>query len=262
MSAHTLHVEALDVLITLEVAGDELASAVRDAWRDALTEVAKDDERHRRTLTVALADGAADGTDVTGADVRDVLHRLSPAVTIAALDARAGELVLLHAAALADPETGAAAVLVAASGTGKTTASIALGKDLVYLSDETAGIDTDGRVARYRKPLSLVGEDHVKAQVAPSDLGLRLDHVDGRVKTVLHLERDPGHTGHPTVEHVHTVDAFALIAPQASALARTEKPLHRLADVFESTGGVKRIKYAEAATLLPLIRVLLSEERS
>lgn len=264
MSDHLLHVEALDVLITLEVTGDELADAVREAWRDAATEEAPDDPRHRRTLTVAIAgdEAAPQSPDVSGADVRDVLHHLSQAVTLAALDSRAGELVMLHAAALADPDTGATAVMVAASGTGKTTASMTLGKELVYLSDETAGIAPDGRVTRYRKPLSLVGDDHLKAQVPPSELGLRLDRIDGRVKTVLLLERDPEHTGHPTVEHVNTVDAFALIAPQASALARTEKPLHRLAEIFESTGGVKRVTYAEAATLLPLIRVLLSEERS
>lgn len=262
MSGHALQVEALDVLIILEVTGDELAEAVRGAWRDAATQEDGNDQRHRRTLTVALSDEAAEGTDVTGSDMRNVLHRLSSAVTLAALDARAGELLMLHAAALADPASGATAVLVAASGTGKTTASIALGTELVYLSDETAGIAPDGRIARYRKPLSIVGSDHLKAQVSPSELGLRVDEVEGRVKTVIYLERDPDHTGFPTVEHVNTVDAFALIAPQASALARTAKPLHRMADVFESTGGIKRVRYAEAAGLLPLIRVLLSEEHS
>jgi hypothetical protein len=260
MPAHVLHVEALDVLVTLEVTGDELADAVRAAWRDAVTTPLATDTRHQRTLTVALA-GAEGGQapDVTGDTVRDVLHWLSPAVTLAALDARAGELVLLHAAALADPRTHATAILVAASGTGKTTASTTLGSELVYLSDETAGVDTDGRVTRYRKPLSLVGEDHIKEQVAPSDLGLRLDPIEGRLGVVMFLERDPLHVGAPALEDVDTIDALALLAPQASALARTDKPLHRLADLCKAAGGAKRVRYAEAATLLPLVRALLKE---
>lgn len=260
MALRTPHLEALDVIVTLDVTGDALADAVRQAWADALIEPAAHDVRPRRTLTVALS--AQGPAQVEGADVRTVLHNLSPAVTLTALDARAGELVLMHAAALAHPHTGATAVLVAASGTGKTTASVLLGQELVYLSDETAGIDRFGHVARYRKPLSLVGDDHLKAQVAPSACGLRLDHVDGRLAAVLHLERDLTHRGEPSVESVETVDALGLLAPQVSALARTERPLHRLAELLESVGGLKRVRYAEADTLLPLVRALLTQRTS
>lgn len=247
-------VEALGVLIALEVRGDDLVDAVRTAWKDATV----DDGEAVTVLTVAV-DGADDSrAGVGGSDVAEVLHRLSPAVTHAVLDDRAGDLVLLHAAALADPDTGATAVLVAASGTGKTTACRTLATDLVYLSDETAGITQDGRVLPYRKPLSIVTETHVKDQVAPSDLGLRTDAVEGRARAVLHLERDPGHVGPPIVVDVDTIDAFPLLAPQASALARTQRPLHRVAEVLKPCGGLKRVRYAEAETLLPVVRAALA----
>lgn len=257
MPNHTLNLEALDVVIVLEVSGDTLAEAVRQAWVDAIIAPPADDARPRRTLSVAV--GEESGAHVSGRDVRGVLHNLSSAVTRAALDARAGDLILLHAAALAHPDTGATAALVAASGTGKTTASIALGRELVYLSDETAGIDANGRVARYRKPLSVVVDDHLKAQVAPSAHGLRLEAVDGRLATVLHLERDPAHVVAPHIEAVEMIDAFTLLAPQTSAFARTERPLHRLAELLESVGGLMRVRYAEADTLLPVLHELLTK---
>src|ERR671912_297894 len=129
-----LLVDAFGVIVPLRVRGAELAAAVREAWRDALT----DREAGVSPLTVAI--GTNTPAQVRGADIEEVLHHLSPAVTTHALVARAGQLMMLHAAALADPRTGATAVLVAASGTGKTTASRTLGKRFIYLSDETAAI--------------------------------------------------------------------------------------------------------------------------
>ncbi|MCP3420913.1 hypothetical protein [Nocardioides pinisoli] len=235
------HVSAFGVVVPIRTS-HALRGPVLEAWRDALT----DDEP------------TTDAVQAAGTDVENALHHLSPAVTTAAIDARAGQLVMLHAAALADTETGRTAVLVAASGTGKTTASLTLGKTFAYLTDETAAITRDGVVLQYRKPLSIIDGSHVKKQIAPSALGLRSTDLDGRLAALLMIERDPGHEGEPQVEKLDTVDAIAAIAPQSSYLPSMDKPLHRLAELVHLVGGARRVRYAESADLAAVLTRLLA----
>lgn len=250
-----LRVEALGVVVPLEVRGADLAEAVAQAWQDALV----DDPGTTPPLVVAVGPWGA--AEVAGADVAEVLHRLSPAVTQRAIDARAGQLVMLHAAALADPATGATALLVAPSGTGKTTASATLGTRFAYLTDETAGVEPDGTLAPHRKPLSLIRGGHLKDQVSPTALGLLGTDRACHVAALLVIERDPDHAGDPVVSDLDTIDALALLAPQASFLGRLERPLQRLVDVVRRAGGARHVTYAEAATLEPVVRALLDGGR-
>lgn len=236
-------VSAFGVVVPIR-ASDDLREPVQDAWRDALT----DD------------DPTADPVHADGRDVESVLHHLSPAVTTRAIDAMAGELVMLHAAALADPLSGRTAVLVAASGTGKTTASVTLGRTFAYLTDETAAIARNGVVKPYRKPLSIIDGGHFKKQVAPSTLGLRSTDAVGKLAALLVLERAPDHHGPPVVELLDTVDAIAAIAPQSSYLPSMDKPLHRLAELIHIAGGARRVRYAESAHLEPVLAQLLAVE--
>lgn len=76
-------------------------------------------------------------------DLAAVLDVLSPAVTQGAMAARASQLLMLHAAALARPDTVATAVLAGPSGAGKTTVATALGRHFAYLTDETVGVLPD-----------------------------------------------------------------------------------------------------------------------
>ncbi|MCY4726593.1 hypothetical protein NYO98_09920 [Nocardioides sp. STR2] len=235
------HVSAFGVIVPIR-APDALRDAVLDAWRDALTD----------------AQPTTDAVEAGGTDVASALHYLSPAVTTAAIDSRAGELVMLHAAALADPATGRTAVLVAASGTGKTTASVTLGKTFAYLTDETSAITPDGVVLAYRKPLSIIDGGHLKKQVAPSELGLLTSERECRLGALLVIERDPRHEGEPVVERLETVDAIAAIAPQSSYLPSMDKPLHRLAELIHLVGGARHVRYAESADLTPVLSELLA----
>lgn len=164
---------------------------------------------------------------------------------------------MLHAAALADPATGATAALVAASGTGKTTATRALGVDLAYLTDETAGVTDDGSLVRYRKPLSLLEGGAVKTQRAASALGLTLTEAECHLAAVLVIERDPDHGQKPVVTRLDTVDAIASVAPQCSYLASMDTPLHRLAALLHRVGGAHHVRYQESHTLGPILRQLL-----
>ncbi|WP_416954519.1 hypothetical protein ACNKF0_19760 [Nocardioides sp. T5] len=240
-AAVVAHITAFGVVVPVQ-ASDELRQPIKDAWRDALTD-----------------DGpTTDPVDAIGPDVESALHHLSPAVTTAAIDQRAGELVMLHAAALADPNSGQTAVLVAASGTGKTTASMTLGKTFAYLTDETAAITQAGVVLPYRKPLSIIDGGHLKKQIAPSDLGLLLTERECQLAALLVIERSPDHEGEPVVELLDTVDAIAAIAPQSSYLPSMEKPLHRLAELIHLVGGARHVRYSESADLEPVLARLLA----
>lgn len=245
-------VRALGIDIDLVVTDQQLARAVGAAWHDALTDPS---ENPAARLTLALDSRPA--ADVWGVSIEEVLHRLSPAVTQAAIAHWAGDLMMLHAAALADPESGATAVLVAASGTGKTTASRTLGRRFAYVSDETAGITRDGLVLPYRKPLSIIETGHLKTQVAPSTLGLLATTRECRIGALLLLDRHPDHAGPPTVTPVDTIDAIAAIAPQSSYLPSVERPLQRLAELVRLAGGAHRATYREAADLEQPIGELL-----
>ncbi|WP_457191263.1 hypothetical protein [Nocardioides sp. P5_E3] len=239
------HVDAFGVAVPI-CATDEMRAPVLEAWRDALM----DADPTTSTTTPAV--------EATGSDVDSALHHLSPAVTTTAIGARAGQLVMLHAAALADPRTGRTAVLVAASGTGKTTASVTLGKSLAYVTDETAAITRDGIVLPYLKPLSIIDGGHLKKQIAPSALGLLMTEQECRLGALLVIERDRHHEGEPLVESLATVDAIAAIAPQSSYLPSLERPLHRLAELIHLVGGARRVRYRESADLEPVIARLLA----
>ena len=236
-----VRVAAFGVVVPILPSSSALRAAVMEAWHDALTE----------------EPSSAEPVEASGDDIAAALHHLSPAVTVRAIDARAGELVMLHAAALADPDTGRTAVLVAASGTGKTTASRTLGKRFVYLSDETAAIARDGAVLPYRKPLSIIESGPLKTQVAPSALGLLTTDRACHLAAVIVLDRDPDHSGAPAQSRMDTIDAIAAIAPQSSYLPTTPRPLHRLAELIQLAGGAHQVTYAEAADLEDVLVQLL-----
>src|SRR5687767_2283133 len=73
------HVSAFGVVVPIR-SSEKLRHPVQAAWRDALTD---DDPTTAEVVAV-------------GTDVESALHHLSPAVTTAAIDTRAGQLVMLH----------------------------------------------------------------------------------------------------------------------------------------------------------------------
>jgi hypothetical protein len=256
----------LDVVCTGS-GGAELARAVAAAW-DWCADEATNQPRTR--ITVLLDDDGqviatqAAGTDLFGTDLGTVMDRLSPVVTRLAVTERAGDLTMFHACALADPVTGDTAVLFGPSGTGKTTLARTLGTDLVYLTDETAAVTRDGLMVPYPKPLSiLIGSgDRLKRQVSPGELGLQpIGPGPYRLKALVQLRRVPDHEGEATLEVLPTIEALPEMVTQTSYTRRMERPLHRLAALADSVGGVRRVTYAEAAQLLPVVRGLVTGDR-
>ncbi|MEF2978744.1 hypothetical protein [Subtercola sp. YIM 133946] len=112
---------------------------------------------------------------VEAGSFRTLADALSGLITRMAIDERRGELLMFHAGGVADPATGNVIAFLGASGRGKTTASIALGREFEYVTDETLAIDDDLGVLAYGKPLSVKQPppEPWKDQVSPGALGLR-----------------------------------------------------------------------------------------
>jgi energy-coupling factor transporter ATP-binding protein EcfA2 len=182
-----------------------------------------------------------------------MLSDLSSAVTQAAIETRRGELWMLHAAGVASSDGGVIA-LVGRSGAGKTTATRVLARTWGYVSDETIGVEDDGRVHLYRKPLSVITDGHnFKAQHSPGELGLHTPSARPlRLRRLVLLDRDPSHT-HARLVPVTLAEALVALAPQSSALAAMTRPLRTMAAFVERTGGVLRAEYAEASDLIELL---------
>ena len=242
--AGTLLVDAVGSCIAIDLTaldeGDE--AAVRAAWADA------------------LADAAAEPVEtVTPSPVERVhmLSGLSQQVTLAAIEAARGRAWMLHAAGIATDD-GQVVVLVGPSGRGKTTASRALGAVYGYVSDETVAIDADGRVWPYRKPLSVIEDPSApKTQLPPSALGLKpLPDAELRVAAIVLLDRDPSHAPTPTVEVTDLGDALDGLVSQTSFLHDQPAALRFIAAVAAATGGIRTVKYREAATLPAVIAEL------
>jgi len=229
---------------------DDGWAAVQHAWSGAVV-VSTTAPRPSARVT-------AHGAVIT----ESMLASLSMDVTLAALKQRAGEVLMLHAAGLATDE-GRVVVLVGPSGRGKTTASRVLGREFGYVSDESVGIEADGTVLPYRKPLSIIEDhDHLKAQRSPKELGLRpLPHRPLRVAALVLIERDPG-VAEPRVERLDSAEGIVGLAEQASYLGRLPRPLRTLWSHVAAVGGVHRVTYSDAATLAPAIAQLAGREPS
>jgi hypothetical protein len=207
--------------------------------------------------------GRREATELVGRDEDGLFTRLTHAVTGAVIRAQSGRLLMLHAAALADPGTGATLVAVAAGGTGKSTLCRVHGPGRVYLTDETVGIRRDGSVAAYPKPVSLRRSEQPfgKDEVPPARLGLDAPPVPTWVAGVVLLRRDPAHRGAPVVEQLDTLDALVSLAPESSAFMVTDHPLTWLAELLEGTGGARRVTYADTADLGQLVAEVLGRTR-
>jgi len=154
-------------------------------------------------------------------------------------------------------------VFVGPSGRGKTTAARTLGAHLGYVSDETVAIDEAGRIWPYRKPLSIIEQPGApKAQRAPLQIGLKpLPEAPLRLAALVLLDRDPDAGDHAVIEPVDLVDALTEFVPQSSYLTTMPTPLQTMATHIAAVGGVRRVRYREAMSILAVLDDLLSSAR-
>lgn len=240
-----LYVSALGATVGIDLSALEPddAEAVRAAWADAAAPAADPSA----PVVVPRASGRT-----------RMLQSLSRQVTRAAIDARRADLWMLHAAGIATP-AGDVVAFVGPSGRGKTTASSHLGRPYGYVSDETIGIDRDGRVFAYRKPLSIIENPGApKVERGPSSVGLGTVPHDLRVHAIVLLHRSPDHHGDPVVAGIDLGDALDDLVTQSSHLVERSDALRFIAAVADATGGIRTVRYREASDLWSVVPDLLA----
>ncbi len=241
MASTRVTLDALRAIVAVDFGPNvppTLVSRVRDAWSgaSATTDAAPD-----RILEYA-----------TVPDEERFLEGLSGAVTLEALAHERGKAVLLHACGIALPD-GRVVTFIGPSGRGKTTLSRALAGHYGYVSDESIAIGDDLTVYPYRKPLSVVRPGLPKEQVSPSAAGLRdLPDVPLSLAALVLIERDESLAA-PVVEHLHFVDAVEPLVAQASYLADLPGSVVTLARLCDRSGGIRRVRYAEAGSVADVI---------
>lgn len=270
-----LHPADVPVLVVFEDASDRLWEDSLRAWGsltpqviDPLTEAHAEDVR----LVVLTRRSAADvvaaypkGLETTTIDSSDeglATERLTVHVTIHLLKAHAGNKHLLHAAVLGDAKSGQAVGLVAASGTGKTTAASVLGASFAYLSDETAVVTIDDlSIMPYPKPLSVIEEENApKVQYDPAQRGLKVAAPDSTY-TLSHLvilDRDKTGQAPVSWERLPLDEALFTIVLQSSGVQQMPQGLAELAGLLNRVGGAIKLTYSEITETLPFFRDLLT----
>ncbi|GAA3635429.1 hypothetical protein GCM10022200_18430 [Microbacterium awajiense] len=194
--------------------------------------------------------------DVSAPSLVGLGSQLTTGITLDAIDALRGQALLLHACAVA-LDDGRVIGFVGPSGRGKTTASRVLGERFAYVTDETLAVRSDLSVIPYPKPLSIVSGPDGKHQRSPRSLGLRTDLPDDlRLAALVLLDRQQG-KAEPTVHRVALNPGIAELAEQSSYLAELPTPLVSLADVLAHTGGLRRVCYGEATSLLSVVDEIL-----
>ncbi|MGB3374659.1 MAG: PqqD family peptide modification chaperone [Microbacterium sp.] len=237
---------------------DVLGLRVRVVLSDDLTDQQRDEVRQAWSGATLSSQGEPDLTlpFAAGADFDRAMERLTVEVTLAALDALRGDVLMFHAAGVAD-EDGNVAAFVGPSGRGKTTLSRELSRHRAYVSDETVAVDGGLRVHPYRKPLSLVREGAPKHQVSPVDAGLReLPDSDLRLSALVLMERDAD-LAQPEIVPVALTDALPELVPQMSYLRDQDKPLQAIAALSDAVGGIRRLRYPDSTTVPALLPELM-----
>jgi hypothetical protein len=172
-------------------------------------------------------------------------------------------MLLLHAAGLTAPGDDRAVVLVAASGTGKSTASHHLARTWGYLSDESIGITDDLRALGHPKPVSRIVDpvdlSH-KEEASPDDAGYGVAPTASVLGAVVLLRRDPDRAEPPSLSVAPLVDSVISAIGQTSSLYLLEDPLDRLASALAAGGGPFVLDYRDIHDCDALLEGLLEDD--
>lgn len=262
----TVHLEAFEVPVDVRIRGSraaELAEVTREAWARCLRSDVDDAACQINVLfddDETAVEAAQAAGEVASTSLSHLNSWLTTAVTIEAITASAGDLLMLHAGAVADLNTGRTAILVGESGAGKTTAVRVLGSHFGYVTDETVAFGPDLVMRPYPKPLSVIVEADPpvgKKQMAPDELGLVTPPAELYVGALLVLRRSVDGPDQPEFSPLTTVDALATLGEHTSYLAQLEQPLTRLANLVHAAGGAQFVHYRDAETLAAPIAELL-----
>ena len=232
---HSLHVRAMGVTVEIAVPDQQTRDRLAHQWSRAVVEAPDEPAQARTTARPAPGDTEA---------FRD--YMVTTQVTMEALRATAGRRINLHAGGVADERRRVLAV-VGPSGTGKTTATLALARRLGYVSDETVSIDPDGTVAPHPKPLSVIIDPQRPRREGASCR-----------RTISGSSRPPTRDGSPAWSSCSVEPRARRVWPgstpregmlqlieQSSSLAELPRPLHAMVELIEGCGGLWALTYEE-----------------
>ncbi|GAA1731813.1 hypothetical protein [Brachybacterium phenoliresistens] len=193
-----------------------------------------------RPDAVILAPGPGAAYALSGDVTREIIGRLL------------GTRILLHAGVVAHPQRGVVA-MVGASGAGKSTATLTLGREGAYLTDELAIIDPVSRaVTAYAKPVSRISAASGRKQDHALD-ALGLEPAPGATGIDVLVLLDRAEDASPGLERVPQAEALLALVEQSSSLWAVPHGLASLAEILRRAGGALRARYAEATQLAALL---------
>jgi energy-coupling factor transporter ATP-binding protein EcfA2 len=246
-----LSIEALGVPFRLEFGpgiDEKSASHLGEIWSAAVVEPVETARVYRVSIHTEGQPLPTGSNQFVGRDLRSLESNLSSRLTLAAIEERKHDLVMLHGCAVARDD-GSVYAFVGPSGRGKSTLARSLAQVARYITDETVGIDEDGRVLPHPKPLSIIDRDApdgLKTQVSPANLGLlQSDNHDLRIARIFLLDRHPDVDG-VVIEPIGLTDSLEQLVPQLSYLPSLPRPLHRIAELYDRVGGFAVLRYSEA----------------
>ncbi len=189
----------------------------------------------------------------------------------------ASDLVNVHAAGLASGERGV--ILTGPSGSGKSTLTLAaVAAGFEYLTDETVGIDPDGRMRWYPKPITVKGDawsfvaplvgatppevERASArrwEIPATSLRAGAVRAEAEPALVLSVAHDPdGHARHRSLDAVAVLGS--LVANSSDLDRFGPAGLQRLARVAAQAIGAE-LTYRDATAAVQVIASLLGGPR-
>ncbi|GAA1408265.1 hypothetical protein AUR04nite_34110 [Glutamicibacter uratoxydans] len=231
-----IHAFGVSVLVRLTVP-DTSATGYAEQLMQRLTEVWADSPTPRQNKKTILEVDLGVVDDKKFERIQSVL---STEVTLAALRAHSGDLLMFHAGGIARDD-GKVAMIIGPSGVGKTTTMRHLGLHYGYVSDETVAVNFQGEVLPYRKPLSIITDGHeFKVQVAPSTLHLLPLPTAPLILSGIALLKRPDTIESDTVlEPIGLAQGLMMAIEQTSYLGEIHRPLAKLASLASKVGGFK-----------------------
>ncbi|MGP5599760.1 ATP-binding protein [Glutamicibacter arilaitensis] len=180
-------------------------------------------------------------------------EHLTQQVTRRAIEANLGKLMMFHAAGLQFANTDDVIGFVAPSGTGKSTLTAALGKHMVYVSDEVVAIDQSLSVFPLQKPVSLIGrnDESFKGHLGPEHLELLTNLSSTPRLSALVLLNRVTDKQQPTLTQLPLEGAVLKLVPQMSGLGLLPEGLNKLCQLINRLGGVFELTYSDAADVRP-----------
>lgn len=236
-------IHALGTTVRVELGEEIDPEEFAQAWSRCLA-ANRDSTRH----TTPEATSADEIPTVSG---QRSMTSLTQSITRALIERRRGHLLMLHAGAVCNPDTGASIAYVAPGGTGKTTLTRLLGRRYGYLTDETVGIEPrTWRIKPYPKPLSTRTPEggYPKSELGPDELGLLEAHPHPTLTTLAILRRTSGRA-EAEISRLDLFDAVTALVPETSSLPAMDRPLHLLADLYDELGGFWLLEFGEAEQL-------------